>query len=60
MKLTNEELEKAEQKVKLASDGKFFKTNNARLLPSFDRGGDEETSDTDGKYSIILWFVFLS
>lgn len=54
MKLTNEELQKAEQKVKLASDGKFFKTNNARLLPSFDRGGDEETSDTDGKYSIIL------
>ena len=52
MQLTTEGLQKAEEKVKLASSGKFFKTNNARLLPSFDRGGDEETSDSDGKFNI--------
>ena len=41
-------------KLEAASAGKFFDSNNARLVPSFDRGGsaatnDKEESNEDGK-----------
>jgi hypothetical protein len=43
---------KAEEKLTEASAGKFFLTNDARLLPSFDRGNDdnadEENSTAEG------------
>jgi hypothetical protein len=39
-------LQRAQAKLSEASGGFFFRTNNARLLPSFDRGsGDDDDAD---------------
>ncbi len=37
-------LKRAEEKLNEASAGIFFQTNNARLLPSFDRGSDDDAN----------------
>ena len=44
---------KCEKKLNDAATGKFFTANNARLLPSFDRGDEEKDTDTDGKCTIF-------
>lgn len=57
--LTEDFKKRAEAKLEVASAGEFFKSNSARLLPSFDRddGSKEESTcnDDDGtNYYIIL------
>ena len=57
--LSDDFKKKAEEKLATASAGKFFLTNNARLIPSFDRDviaidtinecEEEEDVNSDGK-----------
>jgi hypothetical protein len=42
-------LRRAETKLTEASSGFFFRTNNARLLPSFDRGSDDDADEESSK-----------
>ncbi len=63
--LSDDFKKKAEDKLATASAGKFFQTNNARLLPSFDRdviaidtideGEEEGAVDSDGKIYTCQW-----
>mmetsp|Transcript_16819 Transcript_16819/g.35141 ORF Transcript_16819/g.35141 Transcript_16819/m.35141 type:complete len:367 (-) Transcript_16819:399-1499(-) len=48
MTMTEEFITRAKLKLNESSSGQFFKTNDAKLLPSFDRGGDESNEITTG------------
>jgi len=45
MTMTEEFITRAKLKLNESSSGQFFKTNDAKLLPSFDRGGDESNGE---------------
>ncbi len=45
MTMTEDFLTRAKLKLKESSSGQFFKVNDAKLLPSFDRGGDESNGE---------------
>ena len=49
---------KCEKKLNDAAAGKFFTANNARLLPSFDRCGDDKDTDADGKCISYVFIYF--
>ena len=49
IELADDFKQRAEEKRSTAVSGTFFKSNNARLLPSFDRG----ETDNDGKDQMI-------
>ena len=49
---------KCEKKLNDAAAGKFFTANNARLLPSFDRCGEEKDTDSDGKCILCYCIYF--
>ena len=53
IELADDFKQRAEEKLSTAVSGTFFKSNNARLLPSFDRG----ETDNDGKDQMI-WFEY--
>lgn len=47
-------LSRAQAKLKEASVGLFFQTNNARLLPSFDRGNDDDADEETNNEELEL------
>ena len=45
IELADDFKQRAEEKLSTAVSGTFFKSNNARLLPSFDRETDNDGKD---------------